>query len=309
MKILVTGGAGFIGSHVVDSYLAAGHTVAVLDDLSSGKLSNLPKDIKLFKGSITDKEFVEETLFEFQPDVVNHHAAQISVTCSVSEALNDADRNILGTITILEAIRKFPTSIRLIYATSGGAMYGNGSGTAIPFNEETPVNPVSPYGLSKSVAEKYVWLYRSLHAIKAVVLRYSNVYGPRQDPHGEAGVCAIFSQKMIENNPVQIFGDGTQVRDYVFVEDVARASLLALHAGDNDYFNICTGEGVSTLKVYETLKQETQYSQDAIMAPERVGEVQVVVLSPEKAKQKLNWQAQNSFEEGIKKTVAWYHSK
>ena len=295
---------------MVDSYLELGHEVAVLDDLSTGKMANLAdKKVKLFKGSICDADFIEEVLFEFQPNVVNHHAAQISVTHSVSNAPEDAQRNILGTINLLEAIRKSANPARLIYATSGGAMYGNGSGAQIPFKEETAVNPVSPYGLSKSVAEKYVWLYRDLHGLQAVVLRYSNVYGPRQDPHGEAGVCAIFTQRMLEDNPVQIFGDGTQIRDYVFVEDVARASVAALHSGDGDYFNICTGAGVSTQQVFEIIKAETKYGQDAIMAPARAGEVQEVVLSPQKAAQVLNWKSENSFEEGIKKTVEWYLKK
>jgi len=307
MRILVTGGAGFIGSHVVESYQRDGHEVAVLDDLSSGKRENLASGTPLFEGKIEDLEFVQKTFKEFRPDVVNHHAAQVSVVVSTKNIPVDASINILGTITLLEAIKDTPSIKKLIYATSGGAMYGNP--IELPCREEHPANPVSPYGLSKYTAERYVWMYRDLHGLKATVLRYSNVFGPRQDPHGEAGVCAIFTGKMLNNEPVTIFGDGSQVRDYVYIEDVARANQKALTLGNGESYNVATGVGTSTLQVYEELKNASGYSQSAIIGPGRAGEVQAVILSAEKAKQELDWVSETTFTEGIEKTITWYRNK
>lgn len=303
MKILVTGGAGFIGSHVVDAYLAAGHTVAVLDNLSSGKKENIPAGVRLFEADITDAEAVKVVFEEFQPDVVNHHAAQISVSVSVREPRMDAERNILGTINLLEATAALPVAPRFIYATSGGAMYGNPE--ELPLVETSTARPISPYGLSKYVAEQYVWMYSTLKGISVVVLRYSNVYGPRQDPHGEAGVCAIYTDAMLADQPVKIFGDGSQQRDYVFVGDVARASVAALEKGTGQSYNIATGVATSTREVYTTLKEATAYTRDPEMLPGRPGDLQVSILSNQKAARELGWVPTRSFKEGIEETVAW----
>lgn len=306
MKILVVGGAGFIGSHVVGAYLEAGHEVGVMDDFSTGKKTNLPASVEIFEGSVEDAGFVVEVVKKFAPEVVNHHAAQISVVASTREPALDAQRNIVGTINVLEAVRQTPSVKKVIYASSGGAMYGNPA--ALLCDEDTPAHPLSPYALSKHTAERYVWLFSELAGFKATVLRYSNVYGPRQDPHGEAGVCAIFSLAMLEGKPATIFGDGTQVRDYVYVEDVATANLLALEKGDGEAFNIATGVGTSTRQVFDTLMSETHYPLEPVMKPGRPGEIQAITLSADKAKQGLGWEPKIDFETGSQKTVGWYRS-
>jgi UDP-glucose 4-epimerase len=310
MKILVTGGAGFIGSHVVDAYRAAGHTVAVLDDLSGGKKEHVPEGVPLFPVSITNRPAVERVFADFQPDVLNHHAAQVSVVYSVGSPTEDAERNILGTITLLQAAMAAPTVQKVIYASSGGAMYGNPQ--VLPCTEDAAAEPLSPYGLSKWTAERYVWLYDALAKQKdrspyaSTVLRYGNVYGPRQDPHGEAGVCAIFTDRMLAGEPVTIFGDGTHVRDYIFVEDVALANVAALDKGAGEAYNIATGQGTTTGEVFETLRTAIGYDLEPERRPARPGEVQEIVLSPEKAARELGWQAACAFPEGIARTVQHY---
>jgi UDP-glucose 4-epimerase len=304
MKILVTGGAGFIASHIVDAYLAAGHTIAILDDFSTGKESNLNPRAEVYKGSITDVSFVEKVFADFQPEIVNHHAAQISVITSIREPRDDAERNILGTITILDAMRKSGSAKKIIYPSSGGTIYGQAN--TLPCTEEAPIQPIAPYPLSKFVGEQYIRLYEQLYGIEGVVMRYGNVFGPRQDPHGEAGVCAIFTPRMLQGEPVSIFGDGTQMRDYIYITDVVAANLIALEKGAGEMFNIGTGIGTTTLDVFRTIKDVTKYPHEAVMAPARSGELQACYLSPAKAKQQLDWQPQVDFAEGIAKTVAWY---
>ena len=304
MRILVTGGAGFIGSHVVDAYRTAGHVVAVLDNLSSGKKENLPSDIFLYHGNIQDVIFVRKVLEEFQPDVVNHHAAQISVTASVRDSFADADANVLGINALLMAMIEYSPDAKLIYATSGGAMYD--SKEKPPYTESSKAEASSPYGLSKFVAEQYVWLYAKLHNLKATVLRYSNVYGPRQDSHGEGGVCAIFADRMVHGEPVTIFGDGTATRDYVFVGDVAQANVAALTRGDGEACNISTCVGVSTQEVYEEFKTTLSYDHPALYAPMRPGELAHSLLSSEKALKVLGWKPKRSFSAGVGITASWY---
>lgn len=304
MKILVTGGAGFIGSHVVDRFLANGHTVAIIDDLSTGKKSRIPAGVKLYEGSIENPEFVEHVFDDFQPEIIDHHAAHILVVVSLEKPIIDAQKNIIGTINLLEKASKLKSLKKFIYASSGGAMYGNPA--KLPCLEDDLAKPISPYGLSKHTAERYVWLLCELYGIPATVLRYSNVFGPRQDPHGEAGVCAIFCGKMLDGETGTIFGDGSQIRDYVYVEDVAEANLLALEKGEGEYFNVATGVGTSTLQVFEAIKKVTGFEGEPIMGEERVGEVQAVVLATQKAVTGLGFKAKNNFEEGIKKTIDWY---
>jgi UDP-glucose 4-epimerase len=307
MRILVTGGAGFIASHVTAAYLKAGHTVAILDDYSTGKEANVPTDAKVYRGSIDDLNFVKKSFTEFQPEIVNHHAAQISVVVSVREPLIDTRLNVLGTVNILEAARETPSFKKLIYAASGGSMYGTPS--QLPCTEETPAAPASPYALSKNTAERYIWLYSELHGLKATVLRYSNVYGPRQDPHGEAGVCAIFAGKMLAGEQPMIFGDGSQVRDYVYVGDVAAASVAALEKGTGESFNIATGAPTSTLQVFETMKEVIGYAGEVKLGPARAGELQAIYLDVQKAKKGLDWQPSKTFKQGIEETVAWYRAQ
>lgn len=301
MKVLVTGGAGFIGSHVTDSLIAAGHQVGVIDNFSSGKRENLNPKAELFEGDILDRSFLSQVFKTFQPELVNHHAAQISVVHSTKNPEEDAKLNILGTINILDHCLTSQSVKKIIYASSGGAMYGDPA--TLPCTEETVAAPISPYGLSKNTAERYVWLYttfpRPSAKLQATVLRYSNVYGPRQDPQGEAGVCAIFSNKMLIGETPTIFGDGSQVRDYIYVQDIASANLAVLSRGEGEAYNISTGEGETTLQVFKEIKKATGYVGEPIKAADRPGEIQAVVLSPQKIKSALGWQAQVSFSEGI----------
>lgn len=235
MRILVTGGAGFIGSNVADRFVALGHEVAVFDDLSSGRREFVNAKAKLYVGDLADSSAVEAAVADFRPEIVDHHAAQIDVRKSVADPAFDARVNILGSLGLLQAcvaqgVRK------VVYASTGGALYGEGR--VLPAPEEHPVNPESPYGASKHTVEHYLYIWKLLHGLDYTVLRYPNVYGPRQNPHGEAGVNAIFIGLMLAGQPPRIFGDGTAVRDYLFVDDVVEANVLALKAGSGEMLNL-----------------------------------------------------------------------
>lgn len=303
MKILVTGGAGFIGSHLVDAFLAAGHQVAVLDDLSTGKKERLVEGVPFYQVDLRDRAALEQVFVEFQPEVVDHHAAQISVVHSMAHPAEDAERNILATINLIEVGNRFGLQ-KLIFPSSGGTVYGVPE--QLPCDEQAPARPASAYGLAKHTVERYLGV---LAKFPYTVLRYGNVYGPRQDPEGEAGVCAIFAPRMLANQPVKIFGDGSQQRDYVFIEDVVRANLLALEKGEGEVVNIGTGVGTTTRQVFETIQRVTGYALEAVQAPAREGELQAVYLDIAKAERVLGWQPEVSFEQGIAKTVAWYREQ
>ena len=305
MKILITGGAGFIASHIVDSYLAAGHEIAVLDNLSTGKRGNLPAGIRLFEVDISDAAAVRAAVLEYGPEMISHHAAQVSVVVSVSDPTSDASRNIIGTINVLEAAAAAKVK-RVIYASSGGTVYGVPE--HLPAAETAAIDPQSPYALSKFTGEQYLRMYARLRGFEATVLRYSNVYGPRQDPHGEAGVCAIFSERLHLGQEVKIFGDGSQVRDYVFVSDVTAANLAALTSPAGTY-NIATGAGTSTRTVFDTVANAVHYAGQPQMMPARPGEIQAIILDPSLAKKTLGWEPKTSFAEGIAQTAAWYVAK
>jgi UDP-glucose 4-epimerase len=306
MRILLSGGAGFIGSQVADAYLAAGHAVAIIDDLSTGKREHIPAGATFYEGSITDPSFLGGVCAQFRPEVVNHHAAQATVIRSLREPAQDAQINVLGTIALVEAVKSAGAK-KFIYIATGGAGYGNPE--RIPCDEETPSNPLSPYGLSKHMGERYVRLLCGLAGMPWTVLRYGNVYGPRQDPHGENNVCAIFAPRMLKGEPVSIFGDGTQTRDYLYVGDAVAANLLALEKADNEYLNIATGQGTTTMEVFRTLQAATNYGQEAEMKPERPGEIQAVVLDVAKAERLLGWKPETSFKQGVGRTVAWYREQ
>jgi len=305
MKILVTGGAGFIGSQVAEGYLAEGHKVAILDNLSSGKKENLPHSAQFFKGDIRDRERVFEVFKEFQPEVLNHHAAQIDVRKSVENPVFDAEINILGLLNLLEACVRFETK-RVVYVSSGGAIYGVPQ--YLPTDEEHPKQPLSPYGIAKYTGELYLHFYAEVKGLKYITLRYSNVYGPRQDPAGEAGVVAIFSHLMLKGEAPKIFGDGNQTRDYVFVEDVVLANLLALKHFDNQAFNIATGKATSVNELFSLLGKLCHFFGKPVYLPERPGELKESVLDIKKAKKLLSWQPKFSLEEGLRKTLLWLKS-
>ncbi len=302
MRILVTGGAGFIGSHVADAYLAAGHDVAVLDNLSSGFRRNLPASASFFEGDIRDAAFLRRVFDEFRPEVVNHHAAQIDVRKSLLDPAVDADTNIIGSIRLIVESARSGVQ-RFIYGSTGGAVYGEPR--YLPADEAHEVHPECAYGISKHSVEHYLELYRLLNGLKYVVLRYSNVYGPRQNPHGEAGVNAIFIGLMLDGKTPTIFGNGEQLRDYVYVGDVADANVAALTSGTGEIVNIGTGLGVSVNQLYHILAEILNFRTEPVYALPREGEIQNIYLAVDKARRVLGWEPRVTFETGLRHTVEW----
>ena len=302
MRILVTGGAGFIGSHVADRFIERGHEVAVLDDLSTGFRSLLNPAARLYEADLADATAVERCVAEFRPEVVDHHAAQIDVRRSVDDPVFDAGTNILGALRLLQActrhgVRKF------VYASTGGALYGEGR--TLPATEEHPVNPESPYGVSKHTLEHYLYLWKLLHGLDYTVLRYPNVYGPRQNPHGEAGVNAIFILLMLRGKRPRIFGTGEQVRDYLYVTDVVEANERALALGSGEMVNLGTGIGTSVNDIFRELKAILGFAGEPLYEAARPGEVQRIYLDATRAKQVLGWTPSVTFREGLAQTVEW----
>ena len=294
---MVTGGAGFIGSHVADAFLANGAAVLVLDDLSAGREKNVPSAAELRRLDILDAQQLGEAIDGFDPDVVCHLAAQASVTVSVERPEHDLDVNVRGTLNVCEAARAAGAPV--VFASTGGAIYGNNA--PLPTPESFPPEPLAPYGASKLAGEAYVATWGRLHGLPNVVLRLGNVYGPRQDPHGEAGVVAIFLGKLAEGEPPRIFGDGRQTRDYVYAGDVAQATLAG--AGqDGGVFNVGTGEETSVLDLYELCRRVAGSGLEAEEAPPRLGELQRSVLDVSRAKRDLGWSPEVSLEEGLRRT-------
>jgi UDP-glucose 4-epimerase len=300
MNILITGGAGFIGSHVVDLYLEQGHRVVVVDDLSTGRRQNLNPSVVFYQTDIRSPEM--DSIFQLEkPEVVNHHAAQMDVRRSVADPLFDAQVNILGSVNLLECARKHDVK-RIVYASTGGAVYGEPA--YLPCDESHPIDPICQYGASKHTVEHYLFLYRAIYGLEYTVLRYPNVYGPRQDAHGEAGVVAIFTGQMLADEPVVINGDGEQVRDYVYVGDCARANLQALvRANGSEIFNLGSGAGASVNAIFEHLKQITGYAREAIHGPAKLGETRQIYLEASKAARELAWRPEVGLEEGLRATV------
>ena len=303
MKILVTGGAGFIGSHVVELYLEHGHEVVVVDDLSTGHRANVPARATFYPVDIRRPE-LDEIFAAERPQVVNHHAAQMSVRISVDRPLFDADVNILGSLNLLECARRHGVE-RLIYISSGGAVYGEP--VSLPCDEGHPVDPICPYGVSKHVVEHYLHLYRVNYGLPYVVLRYPNVYGPRQDPAGEAGVVAIFTGQMLADEPLTINGDGTQERDFVYVSDCARANLAALQPEvESGIFNLGSGRGTSVLEIYRILRDITGYGGAAQFGAAKLGETYRIFLNADKARRGLAWSPTVDLASGLRQTVEYF---
>lgn len=305
MKILVTGGAGFIGSHVVDAYVAFGHEVLIVDNLSTGQTANLNPKAKFFECDIVDQEKIEKIILEEKPDAINHHAAHIQVGYSVENPQFDAQNNIIGLLNIMQAAKKVGVK-KMIMAATGGAMYGN---KKTPFTEQMKEQPLSPYGISKRAGELYLNYYHEIHQIPYVSLRYSNVYGPRQNSHGESGVIAIFLEMIGEGKPAIINGDGQHTRDYIYVSDVVMANVLALETHFVGELNIGTGIETSTNQVFDKLVSELGIDLPKEYGPERIGEQVTSSLDSHKAREILNWQPRINFDEGVKKTVAWFKNK
>lgn len=305
MKILVTGGAGFIGSHVVDLYLQEGHDVIVLDDLSTGRRSNLNPNARFYEMDIRDPA-VREVFEQERPEVVNHHAAQMDVRKSIHDPLFDADVNILGSLRLIELAREFSIE-RFVYISSGGAAYGEPE--YVPCDEAHPVNPICQYGASKHTVEHYLYMYGINYGLKYCVLRYPNVYGPRQDPLGEAGVVAIFIGQMLEGKQVVINGDGEQQRDFVYVGDCARANLAALGmSSSGEIFNIGCGRGTSINEIFTQLRDLTDYPHTPVHGPPILGETRRIFLDADKARRELGWQPQTRLQGGLAATVDYFRT-
>lgn len=304
--VLVTGGAGFIGSHVADRFLAHGWAVTVLDNLSSGRAEQVPAGARFVRedvGSAAAAALVEAGRF----DVICHLAAQIDVRNSVADPVADATINILGTINLMEAVRRSGAPTRVVFSSTGGALYG--AFAEPPSPEETPTNPEAPYGIGKLSAEHYLAYYGRVHGIEAVVLRYGNVYGPRQDPHGEAGVVAIFCSRLLDGQPLTVFGTGRQTRDYVFVGDVAAANLAAATRPlpptgtlEARAFNIGTGRETSVLELAAELQRCAGTETPVQLAPARPGEIERSALAVDKARAVLEWSPGTTLAEGLAAT-------
>lgn len=315
MRILITGGAGFIGSHIVEACLAAGHQPFVVDNLSSGSRENLPASVPLFEVDICDRERLATVFREVQPELVCHQAAQMSVSRSVREPLFDAQVNVIGLLHVLEESRRQAVR-RLVFASSGGVLYGD---VYQPAPEEAPANPISPYGISKWVGEKYLEFYVREYGLTGVALRYSNVYGPRQNPHGEAGVVAIFCQKMLAGQAATINGDGKYDRDYVYGPDVAQANLKALTVdipGGFVALNIGTGVATDVNTLERLVRAEVQAAWQrrgrsatvppAGHGPPRAGDLRSSLVDARRAEQLLGWKPTVQLAEGVRRTVAWF---
>lgn len=299
MKILVTGGAGFIGSHVVDAYLAEGHEVRVIDNLATGRRANVPAGARLHEVDIHSRE-TAAIFAEFQPDVVNHLAAQASVKVSTTDPVHDLEVNGGGTAKVARLCVEHGVR-KLIYASTGGALYGDPDFVPVP--ETHPIRALSPYGTSKRVGELYIELYNRTAGLDYTILRYANAYGPRQDPHGEAGVIAIFTGLMLAGETCTIDGDGEQQKDYVYVGDIARANLAALTMGNGQAINIGTGKGTSVNQIFNALAAATGNAQPARYGPPRPGDVRNIWLDSSLAGQLLGWKHEVGIGEGIRLTV------
>jgi len=305
MKILVTGGAGFIGSHVVDAYLAAGHEVLVVDNLCTGTRENLNPKARFHELDILDPKTAELIRAE-RPDVLNHHAAQMDVRRSVADPVFDARTNILGTISLLEAARHAGVR-KVLFVSSGGAAYGEQE--TFPAPETHPTWPVSPYGVSKRSGELYCHFYQAEYGMPFVAFRYANVYGPRQDPHGEAGVVAIFSGRMLRGEPVTVNGDGKQTRDYVYVGDVARMSLLALERDATGPVNIGTGRETNVNELAAMMLEVSGSRSEVRHGPAKGGEQRRSVIDIRRAAEVFGWRPEVSLRDGLARTVEFFRAR
>jgi len=300
----VTGGAGFIGSHLVDRLVERGSSVTVVDSLASGKREYLNPAARLYQLDVRSAD-LKRVVAEARPALVFHLAAQMSVAVSARAPMLDADININGTLNLLEAVRTLPdtTRPRVVFASSGGAVYGEPQ--SLPVSEQHVSRPASPYGASKCAGEVYLGTYRAVYGLEYSIMRLANVYGPRQDPHGEAGVVAIFGKAMIAGEPIRIFGDGTDERDYVYVSDVVDAFLAAGERGGPTAYNIGSGKGTSTGDMARLLARLTGYRKDPTMAPARAGDIRKIRLDVSKAGRELGWSPKVGLEEGLARTVKY----
>lgn len=297
MKVLVTGGAGFIGSHIVDELLEKKYEVVVIDNLITGHESRIPNGVKLIKADI--RESLDSAFMSEKPDVIIHQAAQVSVANSTLQPLYDADENIMGTINLLNLSVKY--NIKKFIFASSAAVYGNPS--QLPIIENHPPQPISFYGLSKLTAESYIQLFSKFYGLSYAILRYSNVYGMRQDANGEAGVIAIFQEKILSGKNPSIYGDGLQTRDFVFVKDVAKANAAAITYGENGIYNISSSSQVTVLDIIQEFESNSNSNVTPVFCDARDGDIRDSVLSNDKARSELNWSPEDTIRSGLKKTI------
>lgn len=300
--ILVTGGAGFIASHIVDAYVGLGHKVIIVDNLSTGDTKNINANAVFYKADIRDRTAIEKIFQKEKPEIVNHHAAIAEVVKSLKDPIPTIETNVIGTINLL-MIGKDNRMKKFIFASTGGAIYGEPE--KIPANEKTPATPLSPYGLSKLQGEEAITCYARNFGFDYLIFRYPNVYGPRQNPKGEAGVVAIFGEQLIVSGQrPTIFGDGTKMRDYVYVDDLVKANMIALTNGADDIFNLGCGIGISDKEVFDSLAEAIGiHDIHPIYAKYRKGEVYKISLDAKKAKKVLNWWPKIKFKQGVKKYI------
>lgn len=304
MKIIVTGGAGFIASHITDEYIKAGHKVVVIDSLYKGFRKNLNPKAKFYKADITNLAAIEAIFKKEKPEIVNHHAAIAEVVLSERDPIPTLTTNVLGTVNVLLAFGhhgRGGSRKKFIYASTGGAMYGDPK--KLPVDETTPQDPLSPYGLSKQLAENAVHFYAKQFGFDYYIFRYANVFGPRQNPHGEAGIVAIFGALMKSSTRPTIFGDGKKARDYVYVGDVAAANLAALRRGKNVTTNIGRGIITTDKQMFDVIAAACNFKQKPIYAPARPGEIYRISLDAKRARKLLGWKPKISLEEGVRKAV------
>ena len=307
MRILVTGGAGFIGSHTVDALVATGtHEVAVIDNLSAGKRDRLNPSARFHQADIRDAAEVTRVIASERPEVMVHLAAQMDVRRSVADPAFDAQVNLVGMLNLMEAARQHGLR-RVVFSSTGGAIYGEQE--VFPADESHPCRPVSPYGVAKFSTEAYLFIYHAQCGIEYAAMRYANVYGPRQDPHGEAGVVAIFCGRLLDHKTVTIFGDGEQTRDYVYVGDVVRANLAAVSATATGAINIGTGIETSVNRLYGILAAVAGSDQPPAYAPARPGEQQRSAIAAARAGRELGWRPEVALEEGLRRTYAFFQQR
>jgi UDP-glucose 4-epimerase len=302
LKVLVTGGAGFIGSRVATRLIKDGHKVAIVDNLATGNAKNVPAEATFYQMSIGDAK-LNDVFAKEKFDIVIHHAAQIDVRKSVEDPVYDATVNVLGSLNLLNCIRDNGVK-KMVYASTGGAVYGEPQ--YLPCDENHPVKPLCPYGITKHTVEHYIELYHMLYGLNYTILRYPNVYGHFQNPYGEAGVNAIFIGMMIQGITPTIFGDGSQTRDFVFVDDVVEANMLAMKTEKMGIFNLGWAKPISVNDIYHLLQKITGFPNPPIYAPERPGEVNQIYLSADKIKKELGWEPKVDFEEGLRITTEWF---
>ena len=305
MKILLTGGAGFIGSNVADRYLEMGHDVIIIDNLVTGKKENIPSGAKFYELDICD-EGISQVFAEEKPDILNHHAAQMDVRKSVADPIYDAEINVIGGLNLFQNCVKYQVK-KVVFASTGGAIYGEQD--YFPADEKHPLRPLSPYGITKLTTEKYLYFYQQSCSLDYTILRYANVYGPRQNPHGEAGVVAIFSQKILAGEEPIINGDGLQTRDYVYVQDVVKANELALNQGKNMIYNIGTGLETNVNELFQLIVKNIGKVVPEKHGPAKPGEQKRSVLDANLIKEELGWSPRFPLEQGIKTTVNFFKNR